>query len=297
MKQLKIFWQFCRPHTIFGSLFSVTTLYLLVANEFNFHNIQLLLLTLIASLACNVFIVGLNQIIDVELDKINKPTLPIAAGTLTLIQAKKIIAISFVVSIVVAFFASNVLGALIVVISLIGYIYSAPPIQLKKHHLPAAISITLVRGILVNIGMYLHFKKVLTKQVFDVNDNLPSYLYTLTIFVAAFSIAIAWFKDLPDTEGDAKFNFKTLAVLYKPKTALLFGSIIVAIAYIYCIYWAFIHSISLLMVPHIMLFLLFILNLFTINLKQPHTIKNFYMRFWIFFFAEYILFAVWALAS
>jgi homogentisate phytyltransferase/homogentisate geranylgeranyltransferase len=297
LKKLKTLWQFSRPHTIIGSLVSVTTLFLLVASEYNRFDFKLLFITLIASVACNIFIVGLNQIIDVALDKINKPYLPLAAGKLTINNAKKIIAISFIVSIVFAFMASKGLGALIIVITVIGYIYSAPPIQLKKHHLPAAICITLVRGILVNIGMYLHFKNGLTKGILDVSNTIPSYLYTITIFVGAFSVAIAWFKDLPDTDGDAKFNFKTLAVLYNPKLALLLGSIIVALAYIYCISWAFINSYIFLTIAHSVLFLAFILNLLTIKLNYQSTIKKFYMRFWVFFFAEYILFAVWALVN
>ena len=40
--------------------------------------------TLVAGYGVNVFIVGLNQITDVEIDRINKPYLPIAAGDLTL---------------------------------------------------------------------------------------------------------------------------------------------------------------------------------------------------------------------
>jgi homogentisate phytyltransferase / homogentisate geranylgeranyltransferase len=294
MKALKTFWQFTRPHTILGSICSVTTLYLLVVSQYEVRNNLLLLYTLIASLACNIFIVGLNQIIDVALDKINKPNLPLAAGILSMANAKKIIFICLAIALVMGFYASTPLGILIVIILLIGYIYSVPPIQLKRHHLPAALSITIVRGVLVNLGMYIHFKSVLTKNIFDVSDTLPSYLYTLTFFVVAFSIAIAWFKDLPDTEGDAQFQFKTLAVLYNPKLALTLGSLVVAIAYLYCIGWAWVNAQTFLIVAHGVLFLLFILNLLTIQLQNHQTIKTFYMRFWIFFFAEYIVFGLWA---
>jgi homogentisate phytyltransferase / homogentisate geranylgeranyltransferase len=295
MKTLKTFWQFTRPHTIIGSICSVTTIYLLVTSQYEIQNLLLLLYTLIASIACNIFIVGLNQIIDVDLDKINKPNLPIAAGNLSMANAKKIIAICLAISLLVGFYASLALGVLIIIITIIGYVYSAPPIQLKRHHLPAALCITVVRGVLVNIGMYMHFKSVLTKGMLNINNDYPSYLITLTVFVVAFSIAIAWFKDLPDTDGDAQFNFKTLAVLYNPKLALTLGSIIVAIAYMYCIGWAYASQYIFLTIAHCVLFLFFVLNLLTIQLKNHQTIKRFYMRFWVFFFAEYIVFAVWAL--
>ncbi len=293
MKQLKIFWQFCRPHTIFGSIFSVVTLYILtIKNTISFgEHIGILLLTLIASLACNIFIVGLNQIIDVELDKINKPTLPLAAGTMELQSAKKIIFTSLVLSIIIAFFTSYILGILIIVICFIGYAYSAPSIQLKKHHLPAAISITLVRGLLVNLGMYVHFRYCIF--AIGVTNTLPAYLLPLTVFIVAFSIAIAWFKDLPDTEGDAQFAFKTLSVLYSKKAALIGGSIIVVLAYLFCIGWSFVQEQNFLLIAHSILLVLFMINTLTIQLNNAKSIKHFYLRFWVLFFMEYIVFAVW----
>ena len=47
-----------------------------------------LLATLVAALTVNIAIVGVNQITDVEIDRINKPWLPIAAGDLSLGAAR-----------------------------------------------------------------------------------------------------------------------------------------------------------------------------------------------------------------
>lgn len=294
MQQLKTFWQFCRPHTIFGSIFSVTTLYILACNG-NMVSYNLTLsITLIASLACNIFIVGLNQIIDVDVDKINKPTLPLAAGTIQVQTAKTIILVALFISIVFGFWGSYYLGILILIINSIGYLYSAPPVQLKRHHLPAAISITLVRGLLVNLGMFIHFRYVLYAQA--ITDPLPSFLLPLTLFIIAFSVAIAWFKDLPDTEGDKQFHFKTLSVLYSKNVALIGGSAMVVLAYLFCIGWSYTYEQVFLMTSHIILLLLFIANIMTIKLSNAKSIKNFYLRFWVLFFAEYIIFGVWAMS-
>jgi homogentisate phytyltransferase / homogentisate geranylgeranyltransferase len=295
MLSLKTFWQFCRPHTIFGSLFSVTTLYILsLENAIPVHREWLLLLlTLVASLACNIFIVGLNQIIDVELDKINKPSLPLAQGTMLIPTAKKIIVIALLLSIAAAFAASYILGILIIFISIIGYLYSVPPIQLKKHHLPAAISITLVRGILVNVGMFVHFRYTIFNTA--ITQSLPAFLMPLTLFIAAFSVAIAWFKDLPDTKGDALYQFKTISVLYSRKLALVGGSVLVILAYLYCMYWSNAYQQTFLLIAHLILLILFIANLCSVDLQRPKTIKPFYLRFWILFFLEYIIFAIWVL--
>ncbi len=291
MNSLKTLWQFSRPHTIIGSICSMTCLYIMAINKGGFVDYSVsLILTLISGLACNIFIVGLNQIIDVDLDKINKPNLPIAAGVLSLKKAYQIIYVCLGISLVAAAFASFILLVMIVVILFIGIAYSVPPIQLKKHHLPAAICITLVRGLIVNMGMFLHFNYVVNHTYF-----LASSVWPLTAFVVAFSIAIAWFKDLSDTVGDKQFNFKTFPILYSKKKALTIGSGLVLLAYSYAMFWSWQHNISVLFWIHGMLMLLFVINLTYVQVENLLSIQKFYMRFWVFFFAEYLLFAFYYL--
>jgi homogentisate phytyltransferase / homogentisate geranylgeranyltransferase len=292
LSKLKILWQFSRPHTIIGSIFSITALYIIALAGQNFTtHIYLYLLTLLSALGCNVFIVGLNQIVDVKLDEINKPYLPLAAKTLSLKNAFVIIYVSLAISLIVALIASLFLFLLITIILIIGVAYSLPPLQLKKHHLPAALAITMVRGFLVNIGMFLHFNKLINN-----NFAIPAYVWCLTIFIMAFSIAIAWFKDLPDTEGDDAFKIKTLAVLYSKKIALIGGCGLVIAAYIFMLGWCYTtqqyHTIFL-SIAHLILLFFFCLNILFLQLKSKQSIKLFYLRFWVFFFAEYLVFAVW----
>lgn len=294
MKALKTYWQFSRPHTIIGSVCSVTALYIIALNGKDiFHHAWLYSATLAAALACNIFIVGINQIEDVELDKINKPYLPLAAGTLSKRKALQIVWCCLFICLTAAFILSYFLAALIGLILLIGVAYSLPPVKLKKHHLPAALAITVVRGFLVNVGMFLHFQKEINH-----NNAIPDYVWCITFFIMAFSIAIAWFKDLPDTEGDNQFKIKTLAVLYNKKTALWCGTLLVSLAYLYMIFWSttahYAHTYFLL-VSHTVLFILFLLNFFSVKLNEQLSVKRFYLRFWVFFFAEYIIFSVWSL--
>lgn len=294
MNALKSGWQFSRPHTIVGSVCSITSLYMIACGgkELLQHG-WLYLATLIAALACNVFIVGINQIEDVELDKINKPYLPLASGALTKKNAWAIVWSCLFLCLVIALLTSYFLGALIGLIVLIGVAYSLPPLKLKQHHLPAALAITIVRGFLVNVGMFLHFQKEIHHQ-----DDIPDYVWCLTIFIMAFSVAIAWFKDLPDTEGDNRFKIKTLAVLYNKKTALWGGTLLVCLAYLYMIIWsstANYRQTGFLWIGHAALFILFLLNFFSVRLNDHSSVKKFYLRFWVFFFAEYIIFALWVL--
>jgi homogentisate phytyltransferase/homogentisate geranylgeranyltransferase len=285
---LHTLWKFSRPHTIIGSTVSIVVLFLLqggsIADQY-----LILLTTLVSALGCNVCITGLNQVIDVELDKINKPELPIASGELSISTAKKIVIISGIIAVGAAALLHWVLLLLIIVILLLGITYSVPPIQLKKHHLPAAFAITIVRGVLVNIGMALHFSKM-----FEGDFNIRPVIYPLTIFITAFSLAIAWYKDLPDRAGDAHFGYKTFPLLYSPKIALYLGAGFVMAAYGWCIYWSFIMKEQLLMYSLIVLSIAFMIHLSTAKLNEQKSIRRFYQLFWVFFFATYLSF-LWVL--
>ena len=281
---LHTLWKFSRPHTIIGSTVSIVVLFLLQGGSPTDHYI-ILLTTLVSALGCNVCITGLNQVIDVELDKINKPDLPIASGELSIATAKKIVIVSGIIAVGAAALLHWVLLLLIVVILILGIAYSVPPIQLKQHHLPAALAITIVRGVLVNIGMALHFS-----GMFNGSFTIQPVIYPLTIFISAFSLAIAWYKDLPDRAGDAHFGFRTFPLLYSPKTALYLGAAFVIAAYGWCIYWSYKASESWLMYSLIVLGVAFLLHVKNVRLNEQASIKRFYKLFWVFFFATYISF-------
>jgi homogentisate phytyltransferase/homogentisate geranylgeranyltransferase len=285
---LHTLWKFSRPHTIIGSTVSIVVLFLLQGGHLTDHFI-ILVATLVSALGCNVCITGLNQVIDVELDKINKPDLPIASGELAINTAKKIVFIAGIIALVAAALLHWVLLLLIVIILLLGIAYSVPPIQFKKHHLPAALSITIVRGVLVNIGMAVHFAGLIQG-----NFYIQPVIYPLTIFISAFSLAIAWYKDLPDRAGDAHFGFKTFPLLYSPKIALYLGAAVVMAAYAYCIFWSYGASENLLMYSLIVLSIIFLLQVLNVRLNEQVSIKRFYKLFWVFFFTTYLSF-LWVL--
>ncbi len=296
MKYLTILWKFSRPHTIIGSVISICTLYFIIYRQHGIFDIPYFIMALIIGVSCNVFIVGINQIADVEIDKINKPDLPIPSGELKINQAKIIVGSALSVSLVVALFVSPYLLMIIAIAAFIGWAYSMPPLHLKKHHLPAALAIATVRGVLLNAGGFMGFNYVINHEI-----EMPKNVLILTLFVIAFSIVIAWFKDLPDMAGDARYNIKSLAILYSPKITLLLGHLLVGATYLFTIYSKYLDftlsktpsvETKVLLYGHVILFLLFAINAFFVNLNEHQSLKKFYKRFWWFFFAEYILYLV-----
>ena len=71
MNQLITLWKFSRPHTIIGSVISILTLYFIVCDKPETQCLSYLTMALIIGISCNIFIVGINQIADVNIDKIN----------------------------------------------------------------------------------------------------------------------------------------------------------------------------------------------------------------------------------
>ena len=294
MKHIRTLWKFSRPHTIGGTVISLSTLYVIASEEHGLGiRADLWLLSIITGICCNIFIVGINQIQDIEIDRINKPYLPLVSGELTVPTAKIIVYSCAVLSLIISAFVSFYLMLVIAAALAIGWAYSMPPLYLKQHHLPAAIAVTTVRGLIVNLGAFMIFN-------YKINNSLdiPWNVKVLTGFIIAFSIAISWFKDLPDVEGDERHHIKTLAILYSGRFALIAGNIIVMLAYIFSVCVNYINLLdsgatrqnTVLLYGHASLGLLFILNSFSIKISSRISIKKFYMRFWLFFFAEYILY-------
>ena len=301
MRRLAVLWHFARPHTVLGSAISICTLYVMVTHGNADHHVLLLAAALVMGITCNIFIVGINQIADVEIDRINKPRLPLPSGDLTPVQAYWIVALCALTSLITAAFISRYLLGIIAFSIAIGWAYSMPPLHLKRHHITAALAIASVRGLVVNMGGFLIFNHLVNGRW-----ELPPDMRVLTMFIVAFSVAIAWFKDLPDMEGDARHGIRTLAILYSPLTAFYAGHLLIGAAYLFTIALelhnqringTYLVKDMVLLIGHALLLVLFVVNAFSIRMSDVGSVRKFYQRFWLFFFAEYLLYLAAYLAS
>jgi len=157
----KVLWRFTRPHTLIGSAIAIPSLFLLAAptyrSFFAWRTFAVLLHTTIPALLMNVYITGLNQITDVEIDKINKPELPMAAGDLKYSTAIGVVLCCMVISLtmsVIPIFSSSGLQLALWGSFLLGTLYSLPPFRMKRNPFLAAVSIVAVRGTIINAGFY-----------------------------------------------------------------------------------------------------------------------------------------------
>lgn len=289
---LRTLWQFSRPHTVIGSTLSICALYAMALRISGASGFEpgLLIPSLVSALLCNLYITGLNQWADVEVDRINKPWLPIPAGRLTRAQALLIVLVSGVFTLALAaFFSLGFIGLMLLILG-IGTAYSLPPLKFKRHHLLAAGAITVVRGLLVNLGFYLHFRYELSGR-----PVLDAGIWPLTLFVALFSLGIAWFKDIPDTRGDAAFKFGTLAVKWGRGPAFVAGLFVVTIGYGLVIAAAgreMLPAPGYFSLTHGLLLVWFLLRARRLRVHDDKQVKAFYRFFWMLFFIEYIVYPV-----
>lgn len=288
-------WKFSRPHTIIGTTLSVFALYFITiainSVSLNFDNLIPLLFAWLACLGGNVYIVGLNQLEDVSIDKINKPDLPIAAGEFSLKQAQWIVGLTGTLAILFGLIASPWLLFTVGVSLAIGTAYSLPPIRLKRFPFWAALCIFTVRGVIVNLGLFLHFSQTLTEQQF-----IPPAIWALTLFILIFTIAIAIFKDVPDLEGDKQYNITTFTLLLGKPTILNITRLIVSTCYIGVMLasWRWLRDVNPLFVgmTHSALLLLLWWRSQNVDLENKSAIAQFYQFIWKLFYLEYLLFPI-----
>ncbi|CAA7016156.1 unnamed protein product [Microthlaspi erraticum] len=88
----------------------------------------------------------------------------------------------------------------------LGTIYSVPPFRMKRFPVAAFLIIATVRGFLLNFGVY-HA----TRAALGLSFQWSAPVAFITSFVTLFALVIAITKDLPDVEGDRKFQISTLA--------------------------------------------------------------------------------------
>ncbi|CAE7246589.1 VTE4 [Symbiodinium pilosum] len=220
----KTVWDFSRPHTLVGTIISITTVHLFAVAPLSAIDWPLFALQTVRALApamlVNVYITGLNQIYDVDIDRQNKPYLPIPSGRLSVTAAWLIVLGSlFGAEAVTCTYPTAGVMALqfpLIASAILGTAYSVPPFRLKRFPFLAALCIIVVRGIVVNMGFYYYIVHALgvSGQVSTLRSAMAAS------FFAIFGLVIALMKDVPDVLGDQKASIRSVSVRLGPARAL-----------------------------------------------------------------------------
>ncbi len=255
------------------------------------------LLTLVTCLALNVVIVGLNQITDVGIDRINKPWLPLASGVLRVRQGQIIVALAGLTALLGAWAAGPFLLATVLAILVIGSAYSAPPLRLKRFSLWAAICIALARGVIANVGVALHYGRVFD----DVASVSHATLAALAAFFFGFGLVIAIYKDIPDLIGDRAYGIRTFTVAMGARAAFDLGRAILTASYAGVMLIAALRlpqpNAALLLSTQGLALWVFWTASGRVDPVDPSAITRFYQLLWGLFYAQYVVLGVYQVSQ
>ncbi|KST62834.1 homogentisate phytyltransferase [Mastigocoleus testarum] len=284
-------WKFSRPHTIIGTTLSVLGIYLIVISLLPDSELKLGVFfgTWISCLLGNIYIVGLNQLEDVAIDRINKPHLPLASGELSLRTGRIIVTSTGILSLLLAWYLSPFLLGMVSISLAIGTAYSSPPIRLKRYPFLAALCIFSVRGTIVNLGLFLHFS-----WVFKQSQIIPPPVWALTWFILVFTFAIAIFKDIPDVDGDLEYNITTFTIQLGKETVFNLARWVLSVSYVGIILVGFLDlefvNSSFLMFSHLTALILMWFKSRDLDLQDKIDTTSYYQFIWKLFFVEYLIF-------
>lgn len=294
-RQLVTLWQFSRPHTVIGTLLAIVSLHAL-AWKTSWAGLSVavsrLIVACIPALAMNVFIVGLNQVHDVSIDRINKPKLPIPSGRLSVPDARRVLYMALLIGlsfcVIPGIGVDNALRSVLLGSALLGAMYSAPPFRLKRWPVLASACILAVRGFLINTCFFWHAVGSASGTT-----SLPPLLAFAVVFFVFYGIIIALMKDVPDIEGDRIFGIRTFSVRIGPR-AVFQGCVGVLMsmflaAFIAYWYWGsgslFARFAAL---AQLALALVLGFNARKVDETDKRETYSYYMLTWVAFYLEYI---------
>lgn len=171
------------------------------------------LLGAVSALLLNTASNTLNQITDIDIDKINKPNRPLIKGDISISHAiiftvtcyllafiLYAVAVDFRIVPIIIFFTGLFLTAA----------YSLPPLRFKKILWVANISIALPRGLLLLLAGW-----GISSIIYSMPD--PWILGSILFLYLVGAISV---KDFSDIEGDQKYGMVTLPIKYGIKRCI-----------------------------------------------------------------------------
>ena len=155
---------------------------------------------------------ALNQIYDLEIDRINKPKRPLTSGRLTIAQAWRFTNVCYAAALVLAWLVApggrHECFWLVAIAVVCTYIYSVPPLRTKRLGIWANITIAIPRGVLLKVAGWSSVKTIVGVE--------PWYIGAI---FGLFLLGATTTKDFADMDGDRRGGCRTLPIQYGVRRA------------------------------------------------------------------------------
>lgn len=172
-----------------------------------------LLLGTVAAGLLNAASNALNQIFDLDIDRINKPDRPLCTGDVSLLGAGLFAAFTGAAALIIAAAISVLTGhwgtlALFAAATVFSAAYSVPPVRTKARGWLANVTVAIPRGVLLKVAGWSLAKSVLSWEAWFIGLIMGLFLFGATTT-----------KDFADVRGDAAYGVRTLPVVYGAERA------------------------------------------------------------------------------
>lgn len=205
MARLHIYWVFSRPFTLVPPMIGIFSGSLIGfgATHARFPILRVTLAVLAAAVL-NAASNGINQICDLQNDRINKPHRPLPSGTLSMRQAWVFVVCAYALALALVAAVNLETFVIYVLAAASTLAYSVPPVRLKRDPVGSNLIIALIRGWLLKVAGWAAVATVL--------HSLEPWYIGFIYFV--FLLGATTTKDFADIEGDRAAGCITLPVKY-----------------------------------------------------------------------------------
>ncbi len=206
--RLGLYWEFSRPFTlvapamgiISGSIAGLGAEPPLPVTRVLVFNLVLgALMAAVLNAASNT----LNQIYDLDVDRVNKPKRPLPSGRISLGEAQAVTFIFFLLALVLAWVVGRQCFILAAAATAFTIAYSMPPLRTKARGVWANITIAVPRGTLLKVAGWACVRSVMAFEPWFIG-----------LIFGLFLLGASTTKDFADIPGDRAGGCRTLPILY-----------------------------------------------------------------------------------
>ena len=155
---------------------------------------------------------ALNQIYDLEIDRVNKPTRPLPSGRLTMGEVWTFTTATYVLALALAWLVApggrHECFWLVAIAVVCTFLYSIPPPRTKRLGIWANVTIAIPRGTLLKVAGWSSVKTIVGVE--------PWYIGAI---FGLFLLGATTTKDFADMEGDRLGGCRTLPIQYGVRRA------------------------------------------------------------------------------
>ena len=155
---------------------------------------------------------ALNQIYDLEIDRVNKPKRPLPSGRMDMREAWVFTLTTYAAALVLAWLVApegrHECFWIVLMATMITILYSVPPARTKRLGIWANLTIAVPRGVLLKVAGWSAVKTIVGAE--------PWYIGAI---FGLFLLGASTTKDFADMDGDARGGCRTLPLIYGVKRA------------------------------------------------------------------------------